>query len=68
MIDEDFIGSLSDRGLLVWANSGVADFVLALDASPRLGGIRRVTRFFAKHLAWLNRSTPTCGQADRRSP
>lgn len=56
MIDEDFIASLSDQGLLVWANSGVADFVLALDAySPVSPRIRRVTRFFAKHLAWFDR-------------
>lgn len=56
MIDEDFIGSLSDQGLLVWANSGVADFVLALDAYSRVSvEIRRVTRFFAKHLAWFER-------------
>ena len=30
MIDDEFIASLSDAGLLVWANSGVADFVLAI--------------------------------------
>ena len=56
MIDEDFIGSLSDRGLLVWKPPGVADFVLALDAYSRVSvEIRRVTRFFAKHLAWFER-------------
>jgi len=56
MIDEDFIASLSDQGLLVWANSGVGDFVLALDAySPVSPSIRRVTRFFAKHLPWFDR-------------
>lgn len=56
MIDEEFIASLSDQGLLVWANSGVADFVLALDAyTPVSVRIRRVTRFFAKHLNWFER-------------
>jgi len=56
MIDPEFIGSLSDRGLLVWANSGVADFVLALDAyGPVSPHVRRVTRFFAKHLPWFDR-------------
>lgn len=56
MIDEEFISSLSDQGLLVWANSGVADFVLALDAyTPVSTRIRRVTRFFARHLAWFER-------------
>lgn len=56
MIDDEFIASLSDAGLLVWANSGVADFVLALDAySPVSPRVRRVTRFFARHLAWFDR-------------
>ena len=56
MIDEEFISSLSDQGLLVWANSGVADFVLALDAyTPVSTRIRRVTRFFARHLTWFER-------------
>jgi hypothetical protein len=56
MIDPEFISSLSDQGLLVWANSGVADFVLALDAySPVSPHVRRVTRFFAKHLGWFDR-------------
>jgi hypothetical protein len=56
MIDEQFISSLSDQGLLVWANSGVGDFVLALDAYSQVSiEIRRVTRFFAKHLAWFER-------------
>jgi|TARA_A200000159_G_scaffold82628_1_gene76384 hypothetical protein len=56
MIDEQFISSLSDQGLLVWANSGVGDFVLALDAYSRVSiEIRRVTRFFAKHLHWFER-------------
>ena len=32
MIDEQFISSLSDQGLLIWANSGFGEFVLALDA------------------------------------
>ena len=56
MVDEQFISSLSDQGLLVWANSGVGDFVLALDAYSRVSiEIRRVTRFFAKHLHWFER-------------
>ena len=56
MIDPDFIGSLSDRGLLVWANSGVADLVLALDSYSTVSPhVRRVTRFFAKHLNWFDR-------------
>ena len=56
MIDKDFISSLSDRGLLVWANSGVADFVLALDTYSEISvEIRRITRFFAKHLSWFER-------------
>ena len=70
MIDEDFIGSLSDQGLLVWANSGVADFVLASGCLlPRLGGdppghslLRQ-----ASGLVRTGLRLPA-GGADRRSP
>jgi len=56
MVDEEFMGAISDKGLLVWANSNFLDFLDALDvyaiAYPE---IKVVSRYFERHIGWFNR-------------
>jgi hypothetical protein len=56
MVDEDFIHSLSDEGLLIWANSGAKDFLVALSLYSSYMEIRRVLQFLSKHLNWFERT------------
>ena len=52
----DFISSLSDKGLLVWANSNFIDFIEALDPyGSRYVDIRRIVDFLNLHLEWFTR-------------
>jgi len=56
MINEDFIGSLSDKGILVWANSGFQDFVEALRPyGNRYSEIAQIITYFETHLQWFRR-------------
>jgi len=56
MVDEEFIHSLSDEGLLIWANSGAKDFLFALAVYSPYPEIRRVVHFLSKHLNWFERT------------
>lgn len=52
----DFISSLSDKGLLVWANSNFIDFIEALKPyGSRYVDIRRIVDFLNLHLEWFTR-------------
>jgi len=56
MINEDFIGSLSDKGISVWANSGFQDFVEALRPyGNRYPEIAQIITYFETHLQWFRR-------------
>ncbi len=56
IVDWDFINSLSDKGLLVWANSNFLDFIEALEPyGIKYPDIRRLTTFLRLHLEWFTR-------------
>ncbi|HCX21319.1 MAG TPA: hypothetical protein DHN29_05350 [Cytophagales bacterium] len=56
VMDWNFIQSLSDKGLLVWANSNFEDFIEALEPyGIRYPDIRRLTTFLRLHLEWFTR-------------
>ena len=56
MINRDFIDSLSEKGILVWANSGFAEFIDALRPYTKHSReVRRVVDFFDIHLSWFRR-------------
>ncbi len=56
LMNYDFLNSLSDIGLRVWANSGLADFVNALEVyAKRYQDIRTVRNFFIRNFAWTDR-------------
>ena len=55
-MNQEFIQSLTDIGLRVWANSSLADFVNALEIyANRYPDIRVVRNFFIRNLAWTDR-------------
>ena len=56
MVNDEFLESLSDAGLLVWANSTFRDFVTALRPYGRaVKEIDYVVSFFDTHIAWFSR-------------
>lgn len=56
MINRAFIDSLSEKGILVWANSGFTDFVDALRPyTKQYREVRRVVDFFDNHISWFRR-------------
>ena len=56
IVADDFIYGLSDKGLLVWANSNFIDFVEALEPyGSRYVDVRRMTDFLKLHLEWFTR-------------
>ena len=56
MVNRDFLDSLSDKGILVWANSNFADFILSLKPYSRLyPEISHVINFFETHIVWFTR-------------
>ena len=56
MINEEFINSLSDKGILVWANSGFQEFIDALKPYGKIyPEISHIVSYFETHLAWFRR-------------
>lgn len=56
MVNDEFLESLSDAGLLVWANSTFRDFVTALRPYGRaVKEIDYVVSFFDSHITWFSR-------------
>jgi hypothetical protein len=56
VINRDFMENISDRGLLVWANSGFPEFVIALKPYGKVyPEIALVTSFFESNLVWFRR-------------
>tara|TARA_B110000902_G_scaffold24389_1_gene26889 strand:+ start:543 stop:971 length:429 start_codon:yes stop_codon:yes gene_type:complete len=56
VINKEFMEQISDRGLLVWANSGFPDFVIALKPYGKVyPEIALVTSFFESNLVWFRR-------------
>jgi hypothetical protein len=56
MVNDEFLESLSDAGLLVWANSTFRDSVTALRPYGRaVKEIDYVVSFFDTHIAWFSR-------------
>ena len=56
MINEDFLSSLSDTGLSVWANSNFRDFLVALRPYGRVNKqMKYVIDFFDTHISWFSR-------------
>jgi len=56
VINKKFMEQISDRGLLVWANSGFPDFVIALKPYGKVyPEIALVTSFFESNLVWFRR-------------
>jgi len=54
--DRDFIMSLSDKGLSVWANSDFSDFLDALEPyGIRYREIRNLSDFLRLHETWFRR-------------
>jgi hypothetical protein len=54
--NRDFIMSLSDKGLSVWANSGFIDFLDALEPyGTRYREIRHLSDFLRLHENWFRR-------------
>ena len=54
MVNEEFLSSLSDTGLSVWANSSFRDFLVALQPA-RDKQLQYVIDFFETHVAWFSR-------------
>ena len=56
VINKEFMEQISDRGLLVWANSGFPEFVTALKPYGKVyPEIALVTSFFESNLVWFSR-------------
>ena len=56
VINKEFMEQISDRGLLVWANSGFPEFVTALKPYGKVyPEIALVTSFFESNLVWFRR-------------
>ena len=56
VINKEFMEQISDRGLLVWANSGFPEFVTALKPYGKVyPEIALVTSFFESNLVWFKR-------------
>ena len=56
VINQEFMEQISDRGLLVWANSGFPEFVIALKPYGKVyPEIALVTSFFESNLVWFRR-------------
>jgi hypothetical protein len=56
MVDEQFMSQVSDKGLLVWANSNFLDFLDALDVyTGAYPEINIISRYFERHIGWFNR-------------
>ena len=56
MVNEEFLSSLSDTGLSVWANSSFRDFLVALQPYGRVDKqLQYVIDFFETHVAWFSR-------------
>ncbi len=56
VINKEFMSQISDRGLLVWANSGFPDFVTALKPYGKVyPEIALVCSFFEEHMGWFRR-------------
>ena len=56
MVDEEFMAQVSDKGLLVWANSNFLDFLDALDVyTGAYPEINVISRYFERHIQWFNR-------------
>jgi|SRR6056300_716074 hypothetical protein len=56
VVNQEFFAQVSDAGVLVWANSGFEDFLLALEVyAPKYPEIREVVLFFSRNLWWFKR-------------
>tara|TARA_R110001592_G_scaffold218714_2_gene472755 strand:+ start:158 stop:478 length:321 start_codon:yes stop_codon:yes gene_type:complete len=56
VINKEFMEQISDRGLLVWGNSGFPDFVVALKPYGKIyPEIALVCSFFEEHMGWFRR-------------
>jgi hypothetical protein len=56
LMDRDFIESLTDTGIKVWADSNLIDFVRALDIySSRYPEIKVIVNLFKRRIQWLDR-------------
>lgn len=56
MINEDFLSSLSDTGLSVWANSNFRDFLVTLRPYGRVDKqMQYLIDFFDTHISWFSR-------------
>jgi hypothetical protein len=56
VVNQEFFAQVSDAGVLVWANSGFEDFLLALEVyAPKYPEIREVVLFFRRNLWWFKR-------------
>lgn len=56
VINREFMDQISDRGLLVWANSGFPEFLAALKPYGKIyPEISLVSSFFEEHLVWFRR-------------
>jgi hypothetical protein len=56
LMDRDFIDSLTDTGIRVWADSNLIDFVRALDIySSRYPEIKVIANLFKRRIQWLDR-------------
>ena len=53
--NEEFIFSLSDKGLLVWANGNVSDLVDELRAYQSIKEIKIVCDLIESNLSWFER-------------
>ena len=56
IMDRDFINTLSEKGLSIWANSNFVDFIACLEIyGVRYPDVRRLTNFMNLHLEWFTR-------------
>ncbi len=56
LMDREFIESLSDTGIKVWADSTLIDFVRVLELySSRYSEIAMVVNLFKRQIQWLDR-------------
>jgi len=55
-MDREFVESLSDTGIKVWADSSLMDFVRVLEIySGRYSEISMVVNLFKRQIQWLDR-------------
>jgi len=56
LMDREFVESLSDTGIKVWADSSLMDFVRVLEIySGRYSEISMVVNLFKRQIQWLDR-------------